>query len=395
MVTVKENNSVYLVNKTDELIEHFGNENINRYIDFYDGIPIPLQKYFSLYHYELNRLLKYMNGRIKNGHYTAHESRDLIYLIDEMKTVQSNVKGSEYGFDLNPYYKERLEECETFLEDSGGSPIPRTFEKVNFVENKPIFHLQSSVSIPRSDKMVLYPTKAIGSGSYASVHKYKDEYYNRFFAVKKASKNLTEKEYQRFRLEFDEMKKLNSPYVIEVYRFDEENLQYIMEYADETLDSYITKNNGHLDVHKRIGLVKQILQAFMYINGKGLLHRDISTKNILIKKYDELNVVKLSDFGLVKTSDSTLTSKNTEFKGSLNDPKLEITGFKNYEIRHETFALTRLIYFVMTGKTRINSFKSKEFESFIMRGISDIIDERYKSVEELRDAFLKIINTLH
>lgn len=75
-------------------------------------------------------------------------------------------------------------------------------------------------------------------------------------------------------------------------------------------------------------------------------------------------------------------------KGSLNDPKLEILGFNNYEIRHETYALTRIVYFVMTGKTKLETFKNKEFEKFINKGISDNINERYKNVAELRSSFL-------
>ncbi|MGG3574600.1 protein kinase [Bacillus gobiensis] len=394
MISAEKGNIVYLINKLDELIERFGDENINRYIDFYEELPVSLQKVFSLFHFEFNRLLKYLNGRLKTGHYNAHESRDLMYLINEIKTIQSNLKGSELDFVLDQDYKQRLTECEDFLQDSGGSPIPNDFEKVNITENKPIFYIRTAVSIPRKGKRALYQTKVIGKGSYASVYKYKDEYYNRFFVIKKALKNLNEKELERFKREFETMKKLKSPYIIEVYKFDEENNQYIMEYADETLDDFISKNNTKLNVSERVSLVKQILQAFIYINSKGVLHRDISTKNILIKKYEGLNIIKIADFGLVKIPDSALTSKNTELKGSLNDPKLEIIGFDNYEVRHETYALTRLINFVMTGRRTVGSFKSKEFEKFIMKGMANKIDERHKNVEELRNDFVKIINTL-
>ncbi|MCY8700513.1 protein kinase [Bacillus spizizenii] len=390
MISSEKGNSVYLRNKLEELIKIFGDENINRYIDFYEAFPVSLQRLLSLLHYEFNRLLKYLNGRLQNGHYTAHESRDLIYLIDEFKTIQSNLKGSELDFDLTQDYKQRLTECEDFLRESGGSPIPNDFEKVNITENEQIFYIRTAVKVPRKGVMTLYQTKVIGEGSYARVHKYKDEYYNRFFVIKKALKNLNEKELERFKREFEEMKKLNSPYVIEVYNFDEENNQYTMEYADETLEDFISKNNTKLNVNKRISLVRQILQAFIYINSKGVLHRDISTKNILIKKYEGVNIIKVSDFGLVKIPDSTLTSKNTEFKGSLNDPKLEIIGFDKYEAIHETYALTRLIYFVMTGRRTIGSFNSEECENFVMKGISDNIDERYKDVEELRNNFVKI-----
>lgn len=190
------------------------------------------------------------------------------------------------------------------------------------------------------------------------------------------------------------MKKLKSPYILEVYTFDEENHQYIMEYANDSLDSYISKNNNTLSKSKRLSLIKQIFEAFIYINNKNILHRDISPNNILIKQYDELDIIKVSDFGLVKRQDSQLTSKNTELKGSFNDPKLELQGFANYEIRHETYALTRLIYFIVTGRRKLKSFPSAEFEAFVNKGIADNINERYKNTKELRDAFNKIRQTL-
>ncbi len=122
------------------------------------------------------------------------------------------------------------------------------------------------------------------------------------------------------------------------------------------------------------------------------MHRDISINNILLKQYDNLLVVKISDFGLVKLKDSDLTSLNTEYKGSLNDPKLNIVGgFKNYQIHHETYALTRLIYFILTGKVRIdNNIKNNELKRFIENGISDNLKLRYQSINEMRKVFNKI-----
>ncbi|WP_212936660.1 protein kinase domain-containing protein, partial [Bacillus hominis] len=389
----KEKAFVYLKHKLDEYNERFGNKNINRFIDFYDQFPDTLQQIFSLFHFEFNYLLKYMNSRLNNRHYTADESRDLIYLIEEYQTVQSILTNSSYSFDIDPYYKDVLAKCDDFLQSSGGSPIPNDFEKIKLIEINPIFTLQSAVSITRSTNKILYPMKAIGQGSYATVHKYKDEHYNRIFAVKKANNNLSPKEYERFQIEFEEMKKLKSPYILEVYTFDEENHQYIMEYANDSLDSYISKHNN-LSKVKRLSLIKQIFEAFIYINKKNIFHRDISPNNILIKQYDELDIIKVSDFGLVKRQNSQLTSKNTEFKGSFNDPKLDLQGFANYEIRHETYALTRLIYFVVTGKRKLKSFPSTEFEAFINKGLSDNINERYNNTQEIRDAFNKIRHTL-
>lgn len=293
-------------------------------------------------------------------------------------------------FDINEYYKGIIRKCNDFLQRSGGSQIPSGFEKINLIQIEPIFIIEKTVTVDNGNKEVMYPIKLIGGGSYAQVFKYKDEYYNKYFVIKRANSDLTEKEYERFKIEFEEMKKLNSPYVVEVYKFDDEKREYIMEYVDETIKEFISKNNTKLTKSDRQNIVFQILKAFEYIHSQDLLHRDISLTNVLVKKYEGLNVVKISDFGLVKTKESNLTSIDSEVKGSLNDPQLDVFGFKNYNIAHETYALTRLIYFVMSGRVKIDKFGDESLREFVMRGININLDERYKDIDELRVAFRKI-----
>lgn len=76
-------------------------------------------------------------------------------------------------------------------------------------------------------------------GSYAKVFRYRDEFYNKFFVLKRAKNDLNDKELERFKREFDVMNELKSPYVLEVHRYDEEKNEYYMEYADETLKKFI------------------------------------------------------------------------------------------------------------------------------------------------------------
>ena len=160
-----------------------------------------------------------------------------------------------------------------------------------------------------------------------------------------------------------------------------------MEYMDLSLDKYIKLNNLKLNYLQRKNIGFQILKAFSYIHSKRLLHRDISPKNILIKEYDDVIVVKIADFGLVRIPNSTLTSVNTEFKGYFNDPNLMIEGFDNYDILHETYALTRLLYFVMTGKTRTDNILDPNLQTFILRGLNTDKSKRFQSIEELSEIF--------
>lgn len=364
---------------------------INKFLPYYKNINNDNLGYlFAYFHFKFNNLFEFLNYKIDvNRHYNADSSRELISIINDEKNLYNELKNSIYSFYIEEGYLKLINLCEPFLSQSGGSSIPEDFNKIVTIKSRPIFYLNSTVNI----KNLQINLKLIGEGSYAKVLKYKDEFYNKYFAIKKANKELNEKELERFKLEFETMKKANSPYILEVYTYKQDDNSYIMEYADITLYKFIVQNNTKLNLSQRIGIINQIFRAFEYIHENIGFHRDISTTNILLKEYDnDLFVVKISDFGLVKLKNSTLTSDNTDFKGSLNDPKLNIVGgFKNYAIEHETYALTRLIYFIVTGRTTIDTkFYNKGFELFILNGISDDLTIRYKSIDEMKKTFNKI-----
>ena len=125
-------------------------------------------------------------------------------------------------------------------------------------------------------------------------------------------------------------------------------MSILWEYMDDTLDGYISSHNSTLDCKQRKSIVRQILRAFEYIHSKGQLHRDISPKNILVKLYEDTIVIKIADFGLVKSRTVHLHQQLQSLKATFNDPILAVEGFNTYNIEHEIYALTRIVYFVMT-----------------------------------------------
>jgi eukaryotic-like serine/threonine-protein kinase len=378
----------------NKLIEYpsknFNFDEIPRYKPFYNNIESELlQDIFSIFHSNLNSCFKFMNQKLYNRHYNAYESRLLISLIEELEEIKFQLLTTKYNFEIDPNYEKITKSCMQFLQESGGSSIPSDFLKISLVSIKPIFNIISSISVSKEETFI---KEYIGGGSYADVYRYRDDFYNKYFATKKAKDDLTIEELKRFKTEFCLMEKLKSPYVIEVYNFNENNNEYVMEYADKTLYDYINENQT-ISIATRINLVKQILRAFMYIHSQDVLHRDISPLNVLLKFFDaELIVIKISDFGLVKLENSTLTKTYTARKGCLNDPSLDIYGFKNYKMEHETYALTRLIYFVMTGELELQSIKTNSiYESFVLTGIDNELDKRYKNIVDIRDNFNNLI----
>ena len=367
----------------------------NEFEDLYIGVEnIKFREILTTLHYEFTTLFRTMNERLPTGDYEAHfwaqPSRDLIFIIEMTIGLFNAVKGTKYAFEIDEYYNDLIRKCRDFLCSSGGSTLPTHMDKINLYYVDPIFKLSTSVVVNNVNTDMNYELKQIGNGSYANVYKYKDSFYNRNFVVKRAKKDLSDKEISRFKREFEEMKEFSSPYILEVYCYNDDKNEYIMEYMDYTLDEYISKNNSTITTSRRKGLAQQVLKAFEYIHSKGRLHRDISPKNILIKKYDDVCVIKISDFGLVKIPDSDLTTVNTEFKGYFNDPALVVEGFNEYNILHETYALTRIIFYIMTGKTNTDKLSDSPLKEFIKKGLNADKQVRYQNVSEMIQAFRKI-----
>lgn len=347
---------------------------------------------FSTLHTRLVNLFKTMNERLptrddSTAHFWADPSRELIETISIAEALERSLKNSQFAFSIDEYYKNKIELCNTFLSRSGGSTIPSNTEKIELYYKIPIFLPQKAIVI--ENQKIVKNLKLIGQGSYAQVFKYFDDFYQKTFALKRAKKDLNQKEIERFKREFQEMNNLNSPYILDVYCYNDKTQEYIMDFMDISLNDYIIAKNTQLSFQEKKSLGKQIIKAFNYIHSKQLLHRDISPKNILLKIYDDVPVVKIADFGLVRTNNSNLTSVNTELKGYFNDPNLLVEGFQNYNILHETYALTRILYFVMSGKTNLDKV-SPNLKEFVDKGLHVDKDARFKNVDELDKAFQNI-----
>lgn len=363
----------------------------NIYKDMFDE---NLRLLCSALHYRLIENLRLLNDSINGGkHFWAAFSRALINVINLSFKFVNSLKNSGENIYIDEYYDEIFKKCRTFLSSSGGSAVPSDMEVINIYYDIPIFIAGDFVEISNQSS---YKTqlKEIGKGSYAKVFRFFDENYNKYFALKRANKNISEKDLKRFYLEFKVMKELKSPYVLEVYSMDETKNEYIMEYADCTLFDFIQKNNQKLTFEERRKLCIQVIKGFEYLSKKQIFHRDISPKNILIKEYEDVRLIKISDFGIVKINDSVLTSDNTEIRGSFNDyAGLQREGFKNYNFYYEGYAICKLLYFILTGKhTSMNKFDYSNLEEFMNKGINPISSERFENIIELKECFYTIHN---
>ncbi len=351
-----------------------------------------LKEVFTMTHHKLNCLIKFMNSKSKsNNHYNAEESRQLFNLIDTIDEAKRGLSDSAFSFYIVDKYNQFIEYIYPILELSGGTPIPEEYTDFPIDAYEPIFIFDKSITLSNSPQVAkTFETKVIGGGQYSTVSSFYDTDYGINFALKQAKKNLTVKELERFKNEYEIMKRLDSPYIIEVYQYNESKDYFIMECADTSLRTYINTDNSSIGKATRLKIANQILGAFTYIHSKGIFHRDVSHNNVLIKFYDNTFIIKICDFGLVKDPSYAMTTTQSDIKGTFIDPLLEHEGFKNYSLHNEIYSLTKLLYYVMTGRIRFSNKYHNSVINFYKTGTNLNKDLRFKNVEELRDNFRKV-----
>lgn len=365
----------------EDLAQRYAHEEVSdAFLQLYKG-DAEFGRVFASLHERLNRHFEAINGRARTTHhYWADDSREMIALIDELGETLYQVKNAGFQVVFASDYQLAIDRCRPWLSPSGGSSVPDEFAPIRLIKYQPIFS-RPETTIRLDKKQAALDLKMIGQGAYASVYSYVDPDYGIKFAVKRAKKDLSERDLHRFKQEFDVLKRLSFPYIVEVYTFDNVRNEYRMEFCDETLRTYIRKRNGNLSFAARKRIALQFLYGINYIHSQRLLHRDVSLQNVLVKVFGSGAVlVKLSDFGLVKDVDSEFTRTQTEMRGTIRDPSL--TSFKDYGILNEMYALGWVLSYIFTGKESLK-FGSDTVSAIIQKCTSSDPTARYATVLDL------------
>lgn len=354
------------------------------YLELYRRQQV-LPRAFAYIHAGLDVEFKHMNYKARggsSGHFNADNSRNLLDLIDLLAEARTMLNKAGHSLTMAPEYQRVIENAPAWLVDSGGSPIPEGFTPVEVQSYTPVFSLgDQAVTVSDSRTVKLTP---IGEGAFALVHRFTDPNYGMTFARKKLKPGADDREKERFRREFELMKELQLPYVLEVYNFKESDWSYTMEHCDTSLEDYVAKRNNQLGfgptTRKRIAL--QFLYGLNFIHSKGHFHRDLSTRNLLLRTFGGSAVlVKLSDFGLAKLKGSEFTMTKTELKGTKIDPALG--SFKDFGAVHDIFAAGFVLLYIFTGRKNVGRSNATPIEQIIHKCIDSQPDRRYQSVMEL------------
>ena len=105
---------------------------------------------------------------------------------------------------------------------------------------------------------------------------------------------------EKVKEEISILKQLNHKNIVKFFGFFETVNQLLikMEYVRYgTLSKWI-KNHKKITEEQASIILSQILSAIVYLHGKQICHRDIKPENIMLSKENDLNSIKIIDFGL-------------------------------------------------------------------------------------------------
>jgi serine/threonine protein kinase len=192
----------------------------------------------------------------------------------------------------------------------------------------------------------------LGSGGMADVFLAHDEVLGRDVALKVLKDHYAENEefVERFNREARNAAALSHPNIVSIFDRGEteDGTYYIaMEYLPGgTLKDLILKR-GALPPQMAAQVALQIAEALQVGHKKGIIHRDVKSRNILITESGD---TKVADFGIARAADATTISHLGEIFGTAKYMSPEQAMGEPVGPASDLYSLGVVLYEMLTGR---------------------------------------------
>ena len=143
--------------------------------------------------------------------------------------------------------------------------------------------------------------ETIDKGAFGTVIHVIEISSNKDMAIKIINKSTSHTSLiKKVKEEISILKKLNHENIVKFFGFFETNNQLLikMEYIKYGTLSKWMKNHKKISEEDASIILRRIFSAVVYLHGKQIYHRDIKPENIMLSKENDLNSIKIIDFGL-------------------------------------------------------------------------------------------------
>ena len=190
----------------------------------------------------------------------------------------------------------------------------------------------------------------LGEGGMGVVYKAEDTKLDRMVALKflPPALNPEDAEKERFLREAKTASALNHPNVCTIFDIREEDGEQfiVMEFVEgETLKARIRRSRLPIDDVVRIA--QQIAEGLLAAHGKGIVHRDIKSDNIMLAGDGR---VKIMDFGLAKLLSAGMVERSRSTAGTLSYISPEQIKAEEIGPGADLWSLGVVLYEMLTGQ---------------------------------------------
>jgi serine/threonine-protein kinase len=157
----------------------------------------------------------------------------------------------------------------------------------------------------------------LGEGGMGTVYRARDERLSRDVAVKLVPERFGQDAQfvERFFREAKLCAGLAHPGVLNVFDAGAEPWPFIVMELVQGLDAGVLVRRGTRLTAEQAGrIVAQVSQALAFVHARGVLHRDVSPGNILLRRSD--GAAKLADFGLASPADEVSETRLEDLAGT-------------------------------------------------------------------------------
>jgi len=232
--------------------------------------------------------------------------------------------------------------------------------------------------------------KIIGRGAFSVVKVGISKATKKKCAVKCITKKLIDKkEMTLLEREIDIMRKLRHPHIIQLIEVVDtaETLYLVLEFASggELFDAIV--NRGSYSETDAAKLIKQILEAILYIHNHGIAHRDLKPENLLLSnETSEPEHIKIADFGLSKEFGVEQMATSC---GTPDYVAPEVLSGEVYDKEVDIWSIGVITYVLLCGFPPFFGETQKELFENILSGNYDFPNPEWAGVSDDAKNFIK------
>jgi serine/threonine protein kinase len=218
----------------------------------------------------------------------------------------------------------------------------------------------------------------------------------------------------RFLEEAKALAQLDSPHIVHLYNFGEENGCFVlaMQYVRGKTWERMIMENQRLEWQVSGRICVDVLRALEYAHGRGVVHRDMKPSNVLVRQDD--GTATVMDFGIAKMTTSTRLTATGQTMGTVRYMSPEQVRGQEVDFRTDLYSLGATLYESLTGDTPFDGNTHFEimtkhlsepplppsardiemppvFEQALMRSLAKKPEDRWDSARAFRKALESVL----